>query len=91
MRMAEPTPSPKVHRVRIEPDGTIRTVYDDDHPLRDLGFEKEVRKAGFIVWDWREDRWTVHHAEGSAKMIPDSFYHRREAVDAERKYLESTL
>ena len=75
-------------RYRIEPDGTVVTVYTDTVDLRVVGHVHTVR-ASVVEWDESGQVWTARILATSERLGP--FTTRTEAVAAERAVLATRL
>lgn len=75
-------------RYRIEPDGTVVTVYTDTVDLRVVGHIHAVR-ASVVEWDESCQAWTARILATGKRLGP--FATRAEAVAAERAVLATQL
>jgi hypothetical protein len=75
-------------RYRIEPDGTVVTVYTDTVDLRVVGHIHAVR-ASVVEWDESGQAWTARILATGKRLGP--FATRAEAVSAERAVLATQL
>ena len=75
-------------RYRIEPDGTVVTVYTDTVDLRVVGHIHAVR-ASVVEWDESCQAWTARILATGEHLGP--FATRAEAVAAERAVLATQL
>ena len=75
-------------RYRIEPDGTVVTVYTDTVDLRVVGHIHAVR-ASVVEWDESCQAWTARILATSERLGP--FATRAAAVAAERAVLATQL
>ncbi len=75
-------------RYRIQPDGTVVTVYTDTVDLRALGHVR-ARRASVVVWDESAQAWIARILAGGEVLGP--FATRAEAVAAERAVLATRL
>jgi hypothetical protein len=75
-------------RYRIEPDGTVVTVYTDTVDLRALGHVR-ARRASVVEWDESCQAWTARILATGEVLGP--FVTRAEAVVAERAVLATRL
>ncbi len=75
-------------RYRIEPDGTVVTVYTDTVDLRVVGHIHAVR-ASVVEWDESGQAWTARLLATGERLGP--FATRAEAVAAERAVLATRL
>jgi hypothetical protein len=75
-------------RYRIEPDGTVVTVYTDTVDLRAVGHIHAVR-ASVVEWDEPCQAWTARILATGERLGP--FATRTEAVAAERARLATRL
>jgi hypothetical protein len=75
-------------RYRIEPDGTVVTVYTDTVDLRLVGHIHAVR-ASVVEWDESGQAWTARILATGKRLGP--FATRTEAVVAERAVLATQL
>ena len=75
-------------RYRIEPDGTVVTVYTDTVDLRVVGHIHAVR-ASVVEWDESGQVWTARILATSERLGP--FATRAAAVAAERAVLAIRL
>ena len=75
-------------RYRIEPDGTVVTVYTDTVDLRVVGHIHAVR-ASVVEWDESCQVWTARILATGERLGP--FATRAEAVAAERAVLATRL
>jgi hypothetical protein len=75
-------------RYRIEPDGTVVTVYTDTVDLRAIGHIHAVR-ASVVEWDDSGQVWTARILATGDRLGP--FGTRAEAVVAERAVLATQL
>ena len=78
----------RTERYRIEPDGTVVTVYTDTIDLRAVGHIHAVR-ASVVEWDEPGQVWTARILATGEILGP--FATRAEAVAAERTLLASRL
>ena len=60
-------------RLRISPDGRIRSVWDDDVQLGELGVIR-VRRASHVEFDDRRQCWTVREAAPRNKRLREVMY-----------------
>jgi hypothetical protein len=75
-------------RYRIEPDGTVVTVYTDTVDLRALGHVR-ARRASVVEWDESAQAWVARILASDERLGP--FATRVEAVAAERAVLATHL
>lgn len=75
-------------RYRIEPDGTVVTVYTDTVDLRAVGHVHAVR-ASVVEWDESGQAWTARILATGERLGP--FGTRAAAVVAERAVLATQL
>jgi hypothetical protein len=75
-------------RYRIEPDGTVVTVYTDTVDLRVVGHVHAVR-ASVVEWDESRQAWTARILATGEGLGP--FATRAAAVTAERAVLATRL
>jgi hypothetical protein len=75
-------------RYRIEPDGTVVTVYTDTVDLRAVGHIHAVR-ASVVEWDESGQAWTARILATGERLGP--FGTRAAAVAAERAVLATQL
>jgi hypothetical protein len=75
-------------RYRIEPDGTVVTVYTDTVDLRVVGHIQAVR-ASVVEWDESCQVWTARILATGERLGP--FTTRAAAVAAERAVLATHL
>ena len=75
-------------RYRIEPDGTVVTVYTDTVDLRVVGHMHTVR-ASVVEWDESGQAWTARILATGERLGP--FVTRAAAVAAERAVLATQL
>jgi hypothetical protein len=75
-------------RYRIEPDGTVVTVYTDTVDLRALGHVR-ARRASVVEWDESGQAWTARILASGELLGP--FATRAAAVAAERAALATWL
>jgi hypothetical protein len=75
-------------RYRIEPDGTVGTVYTDTIDLRTIGRIHAVR-ASVVEWDESAQAWTARILSTGERLGP--FATRTAAVAAERAVLATRL
>lgn len=54
----------KEHKIVIDPDGNVRTLYTDMVNLREFGTLK-IARASNIEWHEREQGWTVQFSDSS--------------------------
>ena len=78
----------RTERYRIEPDGTVVTVYTDTIDLRAVGHVHAVR-ASVVEWDESGQAWTARILATGERLGP--FATRAEAVAAERAVLATRL
>ena len=78
----------QTERHRIEPDGTVITVYTDTVDLRAVGRVRTVR-ASVVDWDESRQAWTAQILATGERLGP--FATRAAAVSAERTALASRL
>ncbi len=68
----------------IQPDGTVRAIYDETIPLAALG-SVDIQRASHVE-PTTDGRWTADLSPvGGPKLGP--FAHRSEALDAEQQWL----
>lgn len=75
-------------RYRIEPDGTVVTVYTDTVDLRALGHVR-ARRASVVEWDESAQAWIARILASGEALGP--FATRAGAVLAERAVLATRL
>ncbi len=75
-------------RYRIEPDGTVVTVYTDTVDLRALGHVRALR-ASIVEWDESGQAWIARILASGEVLGP--FATRAEAVSSERAVLATRL
>ena len=75
-------------RYRIEPDGTVVTVYTDTVDLRALGHVR-ARRASVVEWDESAQAWIARFLASGEVLGP--FATRAEAVSSERAVLATRL
>jgi hypothetical protein len=75
-------------RYRIEPDGTVVTVYTDTVDLRALGHVR-ARRASVVEWDESAQAWIARVLASGEVLSP--FVTRAEAVTVERAVLATRL
>ena len=78
----------RTERYRIEPDGTVVTVYTDTIDLRVVGHIEAVR-ASVVEWDESGQAWAARILATGERLGP--FATRAEAVAAERAVLATRL
>jgi hypothetical protein len=78
----------RTERYRIEPDGTVVTVYTDTVDLRAVGHIHAVR-ASVVEWDESDQAWTARILATGERLGP--FATRAAAVAAERAVLATSL
>jgi hypothetical protein len=78
----------RTERYRIEPDGTVVTVYTDTIDLRAVGHVHAVR-ASVVEWDESGQAWTARILATGEILGP--FATQAEAVAAERNLLDTRL
>jgi hypothetical protein len=78
----------RTERYRIEPDGTVVTVYTDTIDLRAVGHVQAVR-ASVVEWNESCQAWTARILATGERLGP--FGTRAEAVAAERAVLATWL
>jgi hypothetical protein len=75
-------------RYRIEPDGTVVTVYTDTVDLRAIGHVR-ARRASVVEWDESAQAWIARILASGEVLGP--FVTRAQAVSAERAVLATRL
>jgi hypothetical protein len=78
----------RTERYRIEPDGTVVTVYTDSVDLRTVG-HIHTERASVVDWDESRQAWTAQILATGERLGP--FATRAAAVAAERAALASRL
>jgi hypothetical protein len=81
--------------VKITPTGDIYFLYNDEHPLRDLG-KMELQRASNVEWDAEEQKWVVWINETGnegpkRKRLIQTFKNRADAIEAEISILNERL
>lgn len=68
----------------IQPDGTVRTIYDETIPLAALG-SVNIQRASHVE-PTTDGRWTADLLPVGGPLL-GPFAHRSEALDAEQQWL----
>jgi hypothetical protein len=74
-------------KLTISPDGSLLTgLYTDKFDWQNLG-DLEIVRATDVRFDKEKQGWAVHILDEQDRPLPEIFNKRRDAIDAEMKYL----
>jgi len=76
------------YTIKVDPDGSIYFLYNDDSPLRELGKMQSVR-ASHVEWSVEEQAWVVWINEPT--LYVDPFNGLKEEVKPLRKRLDHSF
>lgn len=84
------------HVIRINPDGSIISLYNDDSLIRQIPGSKEVTRASTVEYDPRIDKWVLYlnKEDGSRESLlaPGiGFVRREDAISFEVDFLDQLL
>lgn len=76
----------------ITKEGTVRFLYEDDHPLLSLG-DVQIVRASDVRFDNKAKRWFMHEkkTDGSERRQGEGFIRRKDAIAFEIEVLEKRL